>query len=152
MTTQPAPAPLKLTHSMKEAVDGALARGKPVAASYVDEQGRPHLSYRGTVQAYSDTQLALWTRDPEIGLASAVAANPAMVLLYGDFNPQNRVFLTFRGRGRIDNDEGVRRTVFENSHPAEQERDKERKGVAVIIDLDSVEGLIDGGFVRQTRT
>jgi hypothetical protein len=70
----------------------------------------------------------------------------------GDLNSENRVFLTFRGRGRIDNDEAVRRHVFENSHPAEQERDKERKGVAIIIDLDSVEGLIGGSFVRLLRT
>ncbi|HLG88195.1 MAG TPA: pyridoxamine 5'-phosphate oxidase family protein [Alphaproteobacteria bacterium] len=152
MTTPPAPAPLKLTDTMKEAVNGALGRGKPVAVSYVDESGQPHLSYRGTVQAYSDTQLALWTRDPKNGMASAIAANPAMVLLYGDLNPENRVLLTFRGRGHIDNDEAVRRKVFESSHPAEQERDKERKGVAIIIDLDSVEGLVDGGFVRQRRT
>jgi hypothetical protein len=152
MTTPPAPAPLKLTDSMKEAVNGALGRGKPVAVSYVDESSQPHLSYRGTVQVYSDTQLALWTRDPKNGMASAIAANPSMVLLYGDLNPENRVLLTFRGRGHVDNDEAVRRKVFESSHPAEQERDKERKGVAIIIDLDSVEGLVDGGFVRQRRT
>ena len=150
MTTPPARAPLTLTDAIKEAVNGALGRGKPVAVSYVDESGQPHLSYRGTVQAYSDTQLALWTRDPKTGMASAIAANPAMVLLYGDFNPENRLFLTFRGRGRIDHDEVVRRRVFENSHPAEQERDKERRGVAIIIDLDSVDGLIGGGFVRQS--
>lgn len=147
----PDPAPLKLTPSMKEAVNRALWKGKPITVSYVDEKGLPHLSYRGTVQALSDTRLALWTREANAGMASAIAVNPAMALLYGDLNPDNRAILTFRGRGHVDNDENVRRTVFENSHPAEQERDKERKGVAIIIDLDSVEGLIDGGFVQMRR-
>lgn len=55
------------------------------------------------------------------------------------------------GHGRVNNDEGVRRIVFENSHPAEQARDKDRKGVAIIIDLDSVDGLIDGGLVQLRR-
>ncbi len=147
----PSSSSLKLTDAMKELVNGALGRGKPVAVSYVDENLQPHLSYRGTVQSFGDSQLALWARDPAGGIAGAIARNPSLVLLYGDFNSENRAFLTFRGRGRVDNDETVRRTVFESSHPAEQERDKERKGVAIIVDLDSVSGLIDGGFVKLSR-
>jgi hypothetical protein len=151
MAAAPQPAALLLTESMKELVNGALGRMRPVAVSYVDQEGNPHLSYRGTVQTYGDGQLALWARDPVSGIAGAIATNPRLVLLYGDLISEKRAFLTFRGRGRVDNDEAVRRAVFENSHPGEQERDKERKGVAIIVDLESVEGLIDGGFVKMSR-
>jgi hypothetical protein len=151
MTSAPQPAGLKLTDAMKAAVNGAFGRGKPVAVAYVDERNQPHLSYRGTVQTYSDTQLALWARDATGGIAAAMAINPSLVLLYGDLNPESRAVLTFRGRGRVDNDEAVRRRVFESAHPAEQERDKERKGVPIIVDLDSVEGLIEGGRVQLRR-
>ena len=142
---------LTLTPSMKEAVNGALGRGKPVSVAYVDEQGQPHRSYRGGVQAFSNTQLALWAREANAGIAAAVARNPAIVLLYGDLLAENRIILTFRGRAHVDNSPETRRTVFEGSHPAEQERDKDRKGVAIVIDLDGIDGLIDGGFVKLRR-
>ena len=142
---------LKLTPTMKDAVNTALARGKPVSVAYVDERGQPHMSYRGTVQAFGDDRLALWAREAGAGIATAIAQNPAMVLLYGDLASEKRMFLTFRGRAHVDNSDETRRTVFENSHPAEQERDKERKGVAIVIDLESIDGLVDGGFVKLRR-
>ena len=70
--------------------------------------------------------------------------NPAIVLLYGDMDAANRTFLTFRGRGRVETDPAIKTKIFESAHPAEQERDKDRKGVAIIVDLDSVTGLLGG--------
>ncbi len=143
--------PPTLTDAMKELLNGALGRGKPVAVSYVDENQQPHLSYRGTVQTFGEGQLALWARDPKDGIAAALAHNPSIVLLYGDFTSESRAFLSIRGKGHVVNDETVRKTVFENAHPLEQERDKDRKGVAIVVDLDSVSGLLNGGFVKLAR-
>ena len=111
----PAPAELKLSDAVKALVNNALPAGHPMSFAYVDDKGLPNLSFRGSVQAYSDTQLAMWVRNPEGGLAKAIAAHPAVALLYSDLTPASRAFLTFRGLARIDSNESVRSKVFENS-------------------------------------
>ena len=152
-TPQPLPTltELKLTDTMKELVNGALARGRPISFAYVNDSGEPNLSFRGTVQAFGDTQLAIWARNPEGGLLKAIAKHPAVVALYGDLDPSRKAFLTFRGRGRVDSAESVRRTVYEGSPEVERNLDKERKGVALVIDLDTVHGLIPGARVAMKR-
>jgi hypothetical protein len=65
--------------------------------------------------------------------------------------------LQFKGRARIATDADERKKVFEAAPAREQQSDPERKGLAVIVDLDSVEGVLSFGpngpnFVRLTRT
>ena len=153
--TTPAPPPtlteLRLTQALKQLVNTAFDRAKFVSVAYVSLDGRPELSFRGSAQAYSDTQLALWVRNPEGGLSKAIEKNPNITLLYGDFSPESRAIITFRGRGRIDKSEAVRRTVYDNAAAGERDRDKERKGYALIIDLDSVDGFFAGGMLKMRR-
>ncbi len=149
MTNAPAAGPIQLTSDMREAVNGALTAGIPVVVAYVDEAGQPNLSFRGSVQVYSDDQLAIWVRNPEGGLQRALASNPRLTLLYR--NPQTRMMLNFQGRGRFDGSEGVRATVYEHSPQPEQNADRERKGRALIIDLDRVVGVVPGGRVLMQR-
>ena len=139
----PQPTALKLTDTIKSLVNNALTAGKPMGFAYVDDHGTPNLSYRGSVLAYSDTQLALWARNPEGGLVKAIGSHPEVALLYGDIAPP-KSFLTFRGHGRIDSTESVRRRVYDEPPELERNADKDRKGVAIIIDLKSVHGLVAG--------
>jgi hypothetical protein len=149
MTNAQAPAPVQITPEMREAVNGALAAGNPVIVAYVDESGQPQLSFRGSTQVYSDDQLAIWVRNPEGGLQRALARNPRLTLLYR--NPQTRMMLNFQGRGHFDSSDAVRATVYENSPQPEQNADRERKGLALIIDLDRVTGVVPGGRVQMQR-
>ena len=152
MTTPPAPVTLtelKLIDEMKTAVNGALLNRTPIVFAYVDGDGQPSLSFRGSTQAYSDDQLAVWVRNPEGGLLAALAGNNRFSLLYR--NPENRTTLQFKGQGRIDESEAVRQTVYTNSPEQEQASDKEQKGQAMIIDLDSVEGRVPGFLVKMRR-
>jgi len=154
MTTQQTPSlltELKLTDQIREIVNGALARGRPVSLAFVDTQGRPSLSFRGSTQVYDDTRLAIWVRNPHDGIVGGIAKNRDVTLLYGDLDPQARAFLTFRGRARFDPDDAVRRKVYESSPEVERDRDKERKGAALIIDLDSVDGMIPGCLLKMRR-
>jgi len=139
---------LKLTENMKQAINSAFGAGKPVAIAYVDEQDSPQLSFRGSTQAFSDRSLAIWVRNPEGRILPSIARNPAVALIYGDFNPNGRRFLIMRGRARIDGSEAVRQQVYNSAHEFERSQDKDRKGIALVIDLDSVEGFFDG--VRHT--
>jgi hypothetical protein len=88
-------------------------------------------------------------RNPEGGLPRALAANPRLTLLYR--NPQPRMLLTFEGRGRIDPAEATRRRVYEQAPEVERNLDPERKGLALIIDLDRVTGITPSGRVLMQR-
>ena len=155
MATQPTPPPateLKLSPALKETVNTALERGRMISVAYVSPDGRPELSFRGSVQAYSDTQLAIWVRNPEGGiLKAATSGHPHIALLYGELGAQSKAFVTFRGRGHLESSESVRRKVYDDSPKIERDMDKDRNGVALIIDLDSVTGFFGGGALNMHR-
>ncbi|MGD2168297.1 MAG: pyridoxamine 5'-phosphate oxidase family protein [Gammaproteobacteria bacterium] len=142
---------LKLTDEMKHAVNSAFEARRPMIISYVDENAAPQLSYRGTTQSFSDTQLAIWVRDPNGRILESIDSNPAVAMLYGYFEPDERGFMIFRGRAHRDDTEAVRRQIYDNAHAFEQGKDPERKGVAVIIDLDSVDGFFGGARLEMRR-
>jgi hypothetical protein len=45
----------------------------------------------------------------------------------------------------------VRRKVYDDSPKIERDMDKDRNGVALIIDLDSVTGFFGGGVLNMHR-
>jgi hypothetical protein len=150
--TPPAITELKLSPALKETVNTALARGRMISVAYVSPEGRPELSFRGSVQAYSDTQLAIRVRNPVGGILNAVTTGrPHIALLYGELGAQSKAFVTFRGRGRVETSESVRRKVYDDSPEVERNLDKDRKGVALIIDLDSVDGFFGGNILNMRR-
>src|SRR5580700_766639 len=130
MTTQ-SPGPVELNDTIKDALGSALTDGKPVVVAYVDENGQPKLSFRGSTQVYSPTQVAIWVRNPEGGLQKALAKNPRLTLLYR--SPEPRMMLNIQGRGKFDDSEAVRNKVYESSPQSEQNADRERKGKALVI-------------------
>lgn len=141
---------IALTDEIVRRVNSALAEGRALAVSYVDPDGRPHLSLRGSVHVHGPDQLALWVRKAGSGLAGAVAANPALSLLYRDAG--TRTTYVFAGRARVVDDEDVREAVFGAIPAVERDHDPERTGVAVVVDLDSVTGGTVGGTqVSQAR-
>lgn len=124
---------IKLTDEMKTAVDNALVDGNPMMIANVDPDGQPNLSFRGSTQAYSDEQLAIWVRNPEGGILKNILVNPKLALMYR--NREKRQAWIFHGEARRDDDPGVREQVFDNSPEVERNADPDRKGVAIIIDL-----------------
>ena len=151
MSAPPILTELKLSADMKKAVDTAFESLKPIVVSYVDESGAPQLSFRGSTQAYSDTQLAIWVRNPEGRILESITKNPAMALIYGSFDPTARAFMIFRGRARIDSSDAVRQQIYERAHAFERGQDKDRKGIALVIDLDSVDGFFGGAQLKMRR-
>jgi pyridoxamine 5'-phosphate oxidase-like protein len=139
--------PIELTDEMKERIDGAFENGTPVVVAYVDEQGAPQLSFRGTTQVLGDDRLALWARSREGGLPNALAQNPRVALLYRD--PTARRILSMSGRARVAPE--LNETVYDRSPERERERDPERKGVAIVVDLDQVMSGGPDGVVRMQR-
>lgn len=146
----PPPATDRMPPFVKAIVNSALANNTPLIVAYTDEHGAPNLSLRGSTQAYSDTQLSIWVRHANGGLANAVKNNPQMTLMYRD--PPARTTLTFQGRGHFETDEAVRSRVFDLMPEVEQKHDLARTGAALIIDIDRLQGQTPRGGVRMQRS
>jgi hypothetical protein len=146
----PRPAPstaLRLPTDLKKLVDNALASRHPMLVAYTDESGQPVLSFRGSMQAFSDDQLALWVRNPEGGMLRSLRKNPKVALMYRD--EDSKATYQFQGRARVTTDAAERQRIYESSAVVEQAHDFAQLGVALIIDLDCVEGYAGLGPAGQ---
>jgi hypothetical protein len=130
-------------------IDGALANGTPICVCYVDADGQPQQSLRGSTIVYSPTQLAIWLRSAEGGLTRAIQTNPRLSLLYRD--SKSRSTIVVQGRGHIETDPEVRRRVYEMTPEVEQFHDTARNGAALIIDVTRLQGGGPRGNFRMQR-
>lgn len=133
-----APTPLRLTPKLRQLIDNALATRHPMLLAYTDESGQPILSFRGSIQTYGDDQLALWVRNANGSMLRAITANPKVALMYRD--EDSKATYQFQGRARITTDSDERQRIYAASAPVEQAHDFAKLGIAVIIDLDRIEG------------
>ncbi len=149
----PAPAtPVKLTAEIAKLVDNALATRHPMMVAYVDASGQPILSFRGSTQSFSDDQLAIWVRNSDGVFLNAITKNPKVALMYRD--EDSKATYQFQGRTRVSTDESARRRIYDKMAEAEKNHDPARTGVALIIDLDRVEGwagMSPDGPVNKVR-
>src|SRR5271167_2253007 len=134
--------PVVLTPEIKELVNNGLASGNPLLLAAVTSDSKPLLSFRGSTQVYSDGQLGLWIRKASGGTIEAIKGNPQVAMMY---RSATTPMLQFHGRARIATDEAERERVFGNAPEREQKSDPERKGVAIVIDLVKVEGVLKIG-------
>ena len=130
---------IELTDEIKDLVNGALAAGAPMVVASVDAQGRPRITFRGSVQTFGGDQLGFWARRAEGSTMANIAGNPHVAMMFR--NPATRAMLQFSGRARIAAG-ADRDRVYANAPEVEQKGDPDKKGVGVIVDLDSVEGLL----------
>ena len=151
----PPAAPIKLGDELKKLVDNALATRHTMIVAYVGPDGQPILSFRGSTQVFSDDQLAMWVRNSDGLFLDSIKSNPKVALMYRDHDTKET--FQFQGRAKISTDGAVRSRIYEKMGEAERNHDYARTGVALIIDLDRVEGWFgmtpDGpvGRVRMLR-
>ena len=135
-----------LTETVAASVDGAALRGHTLALGYIDEDGYPAVSYRGSTHVFGPTQLAIWVRKRDDGFARSIAERPKVTLAYFGPDGPPPVFLSIRGHARVD--ESANDTVYAAIIEGERGQDPDRKGVAVIIDVVSVRGFGADGFFQ----
>lgn len=138
---------LRLTPKLKELINNALATRHPMLIAYADESGQPVLSFRGSVQAFSDDQLALWLRNEQGQMLRSIQSNPKVALMYRD--EDSKATYQFQGRARVTSNETERQRIYNASAAVEQAHDFAQLGVAVVIDLDRVEGYAGLGPAGQ---
>jgi hypothetical protein len=145
---RPAPAStLQLTPALKQLIDNALATRHPILIAYTDKSGQPVLSFRGSLQVFSDDQLALWVRNAQGGMLRALEVNPKVALMYRD--EDSKATYQLQGRARVTTDTSERQRIYRASAAVEKAHDFAQLGVAVIIDLDRVEGYAGLGPAGQ---
>lgn len=141
---------ITLSDDLKHRFVNALNDGVAIVVGYVDRDGDPHVSPYGSIHASGDGQLGLWVRNPQGDLIHGIARNAKVGVFYAQLS--SRTFVRMRGRARVVSGESERARIFDGMHPFEQRGDPERKGVAVVIDLDRVEGrAADGTMFSMTR-
>jgi hypothetical protein len=143
------PTPIVIDDTIAAVLDGALDNKTPVIAAYVDADGVPHVSPRGTVQSWSDDEVAMWARDPNGGMLRAIPTNPNVSLFYRD--PATRIAYELTGRMRVTEDPAERQSVFDRSPLIERNFDPLLRGKAIIVELDAVVGGGPGGRVNMRR-
>jgi len=133
---------------VKARVNRALADDIPLSVAYVDEDGRPSISLRGSVMAYNDTQLVIWARNRE-GLAKAIKKNPYISLLYRE-NP-TRSTLIFEGKAHVLDDKEEALRIHDMSPEVERNHLTRDTGAAVVIDIENIDGSTPEGRVKVRR-
>ncbi|MEZ5764038.1 MAG: hypothetical protein R3D69_07120 [Xanthobacteraceae bacterium] len=136
---RPAPATaLKLTPALKQLINNSLATKHPMLIAYADETGQPVLSFRGSIQAHSDDQLALWILQHRRAFSdgdrkqSARRADVSRRRQQGD--------LSVSGGARVATNASEWERIYNASAYVEQAHDFAQMGTAVVIDPDKVEG------------
>jgi hypothetical protein len=140
---------LDLTGDIAVAIDNASAGGHAVVLGYVAEDGSPSLSFRGSAQVVSADQIAVWARNPSEGLARAARSNPPVSLLYFSRDTPGPAYLSIKGRARLAPE--LDQHVYDRMIEVERTLDPERKGAAVVIDVDTVDGAGASGLFHQSR-
>jgi hypothetical protein len=139
---------------MRTVNEAYVPNDRPILMATVDADGRPSATWRGSVIAYSDTQLGVWARNSDGGTATSLASRPDVMLVYresGGPGQRSRVTLNFRGKARVDTSDEARRRVYETMPQRERDSDPEMKGVAIIVDLESVTGMMPGVRIAMQK-
>jgi hypothetical protein len=142
------PDKLDLTGDIAEAIEGAALRGKTAVLGYVGDDGYAAISFRGSLQVHGPTQLAFWARKPEGGVVAAIAGDPKVsVLYYGGADGPGPIFLSFHGLAHVD--PSANDSVYEGMIEGERGQDPDRGGVAIVVDVQTVQGFAAGGGFEQ---
>jgi Pyridoxamine 5'-phosphate oxidase len=132
-------SPLQLTPEISALITSALDMDNVLLLAVVDHDRKPILSFRGSTAVFSEKQLCFWARNAAGGTLDAISQNPNVAFMY---RSPSIPLLQFIGRARIADDPAERDRVFALAHAKERASDPERKGRAVIVDLDEVKGVL----------
>ncbi len=136
---------LVLTQQIKDLVNGALdSGGNPMLLAAVDAP-EPAGSVASR-QARRCIPMTVWACGPAMRRGRyrprRSRQNPHVALMYRSATVP---FVKFEGRARIATDPAERNQVFEAAPAREQAGDPDRKGLALVIELDKVTGVVGFG-------
>jgi uncharacterized protein len=126
---------ITLTEETTNALSTALTDRMPCLVATASGDGRPDLSYRGSLMVFDEEHLAFWERAKGETLAN-LEENPHVAILYR--NAETRIGWRFYGVAEILRDGDVQAAIMERTHPFELAQDPDRTGYAVLMRVDRV--------------
>jgi hypothetical protein len=146
---------LKLTPDIQKIINEAFEpMDLPFIMAHVDDAGRPTMSWRGSVVALGETEIGVWARHADGATVRSLEQRPGVMLAYresGGPGKPSRAVLTLRGKARIDRSDDGRHRVYDIMAERERRADPEMSGVAIIIELESVGGIIPGYLLQMRK-
>ena len=137
---------IQFTDEMCEAINNALANGTPCIVATASADGDPNVGFKGSVMALDSSHLAYWERSRRT-ILEHIEENPRVVVMYRD--PARRLAWRFYGDATVHRDGAVRDEVMSKVVQPELDRDPEREGFAIVIDVARITTL--GVDVVQER-
>ncbi|MFN8522802.1 MAG: pyridoxamine 5'-phosphate oxidase family protein [Chloroflexota bacterium] len=129
-----------------EPINVAITEGSPCLVATATKDGAPSLSYKGSVMVFDSTRLAFWERAHGETLRH-IKENPQVAVFYR--NRERQLQLRFHGRATLHESGPVRDQIMARTVQGELDRDPERKGIGVMIEVDRV--TVPGRGDLQTR-
>lgn len=142
-TAQPSGEVKEIPLVVKGMINNSLANQTPIVVTYVDDNGVPHSSLRGSVCVAGPTQIGIWARHADGGLPKAITKNPHVSLFYSD--RRANAVINVMGRAHVADDDETRRRVFELAPEVEQTHDPHRHGAAMLIDVVQMQANVGAG-------
>ena len=137
---------IQFTDEMREAIDNALSNGTPCIVATASADGEPNVGFKGSAMAFDGSHLAYWERSRRT-ILEHIEENPKVVVMYRD--PSRRLAWRFYGDATVHRDGSVREQVMARVVQQELDRDPEREGFAIVIDVNRITTL--GADVVQER-
>lgn len=137
---------ISIEGDMRELINNALRDRIPCAVGTASKNGKPQISVKGSVAVFDGETLSYWERAMRSAREN-VSENPQVVIFYR--NPDKRINWRFHGLATIVEKGELRDKVWEVTPQAERDRDPDKKGVAVLVKIDSITEL--SGNVLQKR-
>ena len=136
---------IKLTDEMRVLLVKAAEEDAACVVGTASTDGSPQVSPKGSLAVYDDEHLCFWERSLRSSY-TVLRDNPKVAVYYRNPKRVNEVpyvggAMRFYGTARLVDNGPERDRVWELTNATEQQRDPERKGVAVIIRVDRVEEL-----------
>jgi len=136
---------INLTDDMAKLVDNALENDCPCIMATASAPGDPDIGYKGSMMVFDSKSLAYWERTKRQHLKN-LTENPRVIVLFRD--PKAKANFRFHGSVTIHESGPIREQVMARTIKAELDKDPERKGLAVVINVDKLTTM--SGQVLQT--
>ena len=126
---------IEMTDEMVEHVNNNQPNRKPCILATAGRDGWPSIGFRGSMMVYDKDHLAYWERSKKDGLAH-IRENPQVLVMYRD--PEARIAWKFYGRATVYESGNTLEKVWDRVVQPEKDSDPEKKGCAVIIDVEKI--------------
>lgn len=136
---------ISLTDEMRQSLLESQGTWETPQVGTASLSGIPDVAPKASVVVWDEEHLVFWERSHGKTRANLVE-NPNVCVFF--FSPTNQKFWKFFGVAELLHDGELRQQIMEQTYASELDRDPERKGLAVVIRVDRVDGP---GEVLMTR-